>query len=116
MSGAARPTSKTARGSSPAVTEIAERGEGELERERRATARLGLDAHAPTHPAHDLAGDVEAEPRTAHPAGEVRVDAEELLEDPLVLGGRDSEPAIADGEAGVSVLGLDLQLDSPAAR
>ena len=83
------------------------RSHGELDGERRARALVGLDPDAAVHAAHQLAADVEAEPGAADAAGEVRVEAEELLEDAAVLGGRDAEPLVADEEA---------DAPSPAAR
>ena len=44
-----------------------------------------LDPDASVHPVHELAADVEAEPGAADAAGQVRVEAVELLEDPPLL-------------------------------
>src|SRR6187551_2020988 len=89
-------------------------GKRQLERERRTAAAIGLDPDPAAHPAHDLAADVEAQARAADPAREIRVEAIELLEDPLVLGGRDSESPVPDGEAHTPFERLQLELD-PAA-
>ena len=77
--------------------------ERQLERERRAAAGLRLDADPAAHPPDELARDVEAEAGAADTAREVRVEPEELLEDPLLLGGRDPETAVAHREADASV-------------
>ena len=78
-------------------------GERQLEREGRAARPAPTRPDPAAHAADDLAADVEAEAGAADAAREVRVEAEELLEDPLVLGGRDAEPAVADGEADAPV-------------
>ena len=77
---------------------------------------IGLDPDPAAHPAHDLAADVEAEARAADAAREIRVEAIELLEDPLVLGGRDSESPVADGESHTPLDRLQLELDPAAVR
>src|SRR4051812_27349232 len=67
---------------------------GQLDRERRA-AGIRLDADRPVHAGHELAADVEAEACAADAAAHVRVEADELLEDPLLLALRDAGAAIA---------------------
>src|SRR4051812_15705851 len=59
---------------------------------------VGGDPDPPVHAVHELAADVEPEPRSADAAREVRVEPEELLEDPAVLGRRDAEPLVLDPE------------------
>src|SRR6266536_3945517 len=70
-----------------------------LDRERRALALARLEPDATVHPSDQLARDVEAEARAADAARELRVEAVELLEDPLLLGRRHAEPTIANLEA-----------------
>src|SRR4051794_6981843 len=82
---------------------------GKLDRERR-PAGAGLDGDRPVHAGHELAADVEAEPRAAHAAAHVRVEADELLEDALLLAAGDPGPAIADGERDRGTARLDAEL------
>src|SRR5262245_11435375 len=89
-------------------------GDRQLEEERRAAAAVGDDPDATVHPRHERAGDVEAESRAADPPGQVRVEAEELLEDPVLLGGRDAEPLVIDTEPDAPATAGDLHVD-PAA-
>src|SRR5689334_1249046 len=68
-----------------------ERLGGQLERERGALVGLRLDPDVAVHRPHQLAADVEAEARPADPAPVVGIEAVELVEDPLLLAGRDPE-------------------------
>src|SRR3954468_23998907 len=86
----------------------------QLEAEARALALARLDPDRPVHPPHELPGDVEAEPGAAHAAGQVRVDAVELVEDPALLARRDTEAGIDDAEADRMVAARDLELDRTA--
>src|SRR5205809_845499 len=53
----------------------------DLHAEDRALPVVRLDPDAPTDPADELAGDVEAQARAPDPAGHVGIEAVELLED-----------------------------------
>src|SRR5204862_4872944 len=64
----------------------------------RPFAGPGAHGHPPAHPRDELARDVEAQAAAADTARERRIEAVELLEDPILLAGRDSEPAVAHGE------------------
>src|SRR5262249_45564651 len=77
----------------------------QLEGERRPFALCRRDPHPPLHSLDELAADVEAQPGAAHPAGHVRVDAVEALEDVRLLVRRDPDSLVADAEAddGVNV-------------
>src|SRR4029079_1678484 len=90
--------------------------ERQLERECRAAPRVGLDADAAAYAAHDLARDVEPEAGAADTAREVRVEAEELLEDPLVLRRGDADAAGAHDAADAAIGRLELELDETAVR
>ena len=81
---------------------------------RQCVAAVGDDPDPPRHPRHELAGDVEAEAGAADAAREVRVEPEELLEDPILLCGRDAEPLVADPEPDAAAAAADLDLDTPA--
>src|SRR5262249_55894693 len=71
---------------------VARPGDRQLDPERRADAERRLDVDLAPHPPQELAADVEAEAGAADAPPEVRVEAVELLEDPLLLVERDSEP------------------------
>src|SRR6478672_12511857 len=86
----------------------------QFEAEVRAAALTRLDRDRAVHPAHELAGDVEAKPGTAHAAGQIRVDAVELVEDPALLAQRHPEPGVDDAEPHSVVEALDSELDHPA--
>src|SRR5438876_5646017 len=71
-------------------------GGRDLDHEGRARAvAVVLDPDAPIDAAHELAADVEPEAGTADPAGHLRVETVELLEDEPPLRWRDAEPAVA---------------------
>src|SRR2546430_11623897 len=74
---------------------------GELEHERRAAARLRLDADLAAHPSRQLAADVEAEAGSARRLRQVRIDPVELLEDRLLLARRDADAPVGDGQPDV---------------
>src|SRR5919198_4140169 len=86
----------------------------ELEEEGRALAFGGRDPDAHVHPLHELAADVEPEPGASYPAGQVRVESVELLEDPPLLVERDADPLVTYGEADAPLLRLDADLDRAA--
>ena len=67
----------------------------------RSARSARLDPDPATHPLEELTADVQAKAGAADPTGEVRVKAIELLEDPHVLGPRDAEALVLDGEAKV---------------
>src|SRR5262245_59868604 len=73
-----------------------------------------LDPDAATHPSHELVTDVEPEPRAAHAAGHLRVEAVELLEDLRLLAFRDAQALVPHPEADVTFVGRDADLDRPA--
>src|SRR3954468_12815794 len=91
-------------------------GDRQFQEERRAVAAVGDDPDAAVHPRDQLAGDVEAPPRSPDSPREVGGEPEELLEDPVLLGGRDAQPLVADAESDAAAAAADLQLDSPAVR
>src|SRR4029453_18171847 len=70
----------------------------QLERERRAAARLGLDRDVAIHPARQLAADVEAEAGSARRFRQVWIDAVEFLEDRLLLARGDADALVGDGK------------------
>src|SRR5581483_3540637 len=86
-------------------------GDRELQQERRSRAAVRIDPDSSVHARHELAGDVEPEPGAADAAGQVRVEAKELLEDPVLLGGRDAEALIGHAEPDASPAPGDLDLD-----
>src|ERR671922_631414 len=90
------------------------RRQRQVEQERRPLALLRRDRHAALHPTRQLSADVEPEPRAAHAAAEVRIDAVELPEDPLQLAVRDPEALVADREPKSALPRLDADLDPPA--
>src|SRR6266487_1662240 len=75
-----------------------------------------LDPDPPVHASDELAGDVEAQAGATDPAGHVRVEPVELLEDPALLGGWDAEPLVGDGETHIIAGGLQAEVDVPARR
>src|SRR6476469_7699771 len=90
--------------------------DGELERERRSLARVGADPDPAAHRADELAADVETEAASPDAAPVVRIEAIELFEAPLLLAERDAKPLVADGEARMTAVGLDAELDPSALR
>src|SRR5687767_2631747 len=86
-------------------------GGRQLERERGADVLARVEPDAPVHAVHERTADVEAESRPAHAAGQVRVEAVELLEDVITLGGGDAEALVLDGEAHAPGRLLDAHLD-----
>src|SRR3954468_3677031 len=91
-------------------------GDRQFQEERGAVAAVGDDPDAAVHPRDQLAGDVEAQPGSSDSAREVGVEPEELLEDTVLLGGRDAQPLVAEAESDAPAAAADLQLDSPAVR
>src|SRR5258707_13365410 len=71
----------------------------QLHVELRAATAVGLDPDPAVHPVHELAADVEAEARAADAERQVRVEPEELLEDPVPLAGGHAEAFVRDAEA-----------------
>src|SRR6266568_4462373 len=61
-----------------------------------------------------LAADVEAEPGAADAAGEVRIESEELLEDPRLLGRGDSEAAVVDADPNAAAGSCERDAHAPA--
>src|SRR5919201_940336 len=89
---------------------------GELEREGRALPRLRLDRDPAVHPLNELATDVQAEPAAADAVGLRRVEPVELLEDPLVLVGRDADPLVGDRDRDDALARGDAHLGVAALR
>src|SRR5213078_249716 len=83
----------------PKLDRNRQRLRGQLEREGCALAGLRLDPDAPVHRPDELTADVEAEAGSADAAPLVRIEAVELVEDPLLLAHRDAEALVLDGEA-----------------
>src|SRR5579862_1806411 len=82
--------------------------------ERRARAVARRDGELATHLAHELAADVETEPRAADAVGHIRIEPVELLEDPSLLLERDADARVGDLEdAGVAVA-VEAYVDRPA--
>src|SRR3954467_5450898 len=73
-------------------------GDGQLDRERRAATPVGGNPDPAVHAIHELAADVETETGAADAARQVRVEPEELLEDPRLLCLRDPEALVFDSE------------------
>src|SRR5207248_1656845 len=67
------------------------RRDRQLDGERRAATAVRSHPDPAVHPVHELAADVEAEAGAADTARELRVEAEELLEDARLLRRRDAE-------------------------
>src|SRR5206468_12996112 len=65
-------------------------------------------------PPDQLAADVEAEAGAADGSGRAR-DAVELLEDPFLLGARNADARIANGDTKVISTGLESDLDTACA-
>src|SRR3954465_7739011 len=103
------------------VSKFAERGEiclsrGQVHDERGALAGLRADGEAASHPGDELARDEEAEATAADAAGERRIEAIELLEDPFVLRRRYAEAAVADRQPDTAVATVELDDHVPAVR
>src|SRR5581483_10178103 len=96
------------------------RARGQLDPERAAATRRGLDPGAPMVRLDDPLDDREAHPRPGDDLPVDRLllpgDAAEELEDPFVVGGRDADAVVADGEADAAVRALRGGGDSPARR
>src|SRR5919204_6506712 len=58
----------------------------------------GFDPDLPVHAADELAADVQPEPGASDATGELGIEAEELLEDPLPVAWWDSDPLVRDPE------------------
>src|SRR5215212_11303339 len=85
-----------------------------VDREGRASPGLRFDRDRPAHPPHELARDVEAEPRAAARSGELRVEAIELLEDPLLLSRGDADAGVLHRDAYTAGRGADRDDDAAA--
>ena len=70
----------------------------------------------PSHASHELAADVEAEAGAADSAGHVRIEAVELLEDPLQFRLRDADALVANRDPQMSSPLLESDVDAAAAR
>src|SRR5262249_42810579 len=77
-------------------------GQRQLEGERCALVRIGLDPDPAVHRLNELPADVEPQTASSDAAPMVRIESIELLEDPLLLAERDAQPLVADGEACVA--------------
>src|SRR3954447_16244413 len=91
-------------------------GERQLERELRAPAGLGVDPDPALHALDELAGDVEAETGAADALRHVRVEPVELVEDPVVLLGRDPEALVGDAEPHPGAVPLEPDEDPALVR
>src|SRR5204862_2384772 len=100
----------------PTPLALAVRGERQLEGERRPDAGGRGDPDPAAHVLDELAADVEPEAGSADALLHERVDAVELLEDPLLLLPGDPEALVAHGEPRVAVVGVDPDLDVAAVR
>src|SRR5579862_8892027 len=90
---------------------------GQLDPEGRTSPDLRVDADRATHARHQLARDVQPEPRPAHAGGLRRVKAVELLEDPLLLRDRDADPVVFNLDDDRLVWAVaQAHLDRPAVR
>src|SRR5918999_830883 len=70
----------------------------------------------PSRAADELAADVEPEPGAAHASRHVGVEAVELLEDPLVVVGRDGEALVPHREGDDAFVGVEPHLDPASVR
>src|SRR5919109_1229171 len=84
-----------------------------LEAERGALPGDRLDPDLAVHGVDQLATDVEAEPGSTDALRHVRIEAVELLENPLLLARRNPRPLVADGEANHAVVAAEADLDLP---
>src|SRR5881396_2094408 len=84
--------------------------------EDRAAPLVGLDPDSPMHAADELAGDIEAQSGAPDSAGHVGIDPVKLLEDAGLLGRRDAEPLVGDGEPHVLARRLEADAHVPAVR
>ena len=92
------------------------RGERQLDEECRTNSLARFDPDAASHASDEFPADVEAEAGAADSPGHVRVEAVELLEDPLLLGLRNTDALVADRYAKVSSTLLEPDLDTAGAR
>src|SRR4051794_5808569 len=88
---------------------------GQLDRERRA-AGARLDGDRPVHAGQELAADIEPEARAADAAPHVRVEADELLEDALLLAVGDPGAPVAHRERDSGTGRLDAKLHGGVVR
>src|SRR6184192_1747005 len=73
-------------------------GERQVDVERRALALARGDPDASLHATDELAADVEPEAGAPDASPLLRVDAVELAEDPLLLGSRDADALVPNGD------------------
>src|SRR5262249_4021148 len=92
------------------------RRERKRDHERRAFPDLGFDRDGPTHGVEELTRDVEAEAAAAHAPRHLCVRAVELLEDQALLGHRDPQALVANGDVEFLRARLQLDLDATSAR
>src|SRR5215831_8598258 len=88
----------------------------DLDVEDRSRPLVALHPDPAADPANELAGDVEPKSGAPDAAGHVRVEAVELLEDPVALCGRDAETAVGDREADGGVGSLQAEPNFPTGR
>src|SRR6266542_4376721 len=91
-------------------------GDGKLGDEGRATCSARLDPDATAHALEQLAADVQAEAGAADAAGQIGVEAIELLEDAAMLGGWNAQALVADREPQARPIDLDLHYHAAAVR
>src|SRR4051812_3844956 len=90
--------------------------ERQRDRERRPLAVARRDRDAPAHLLDQLPADVQAETRAADTARHARIEAIELLEDPLLLPRRDPKAAVGDLDHTGCAVRIGAHLDAAAGR
>src|SRR5256714_15658158 len=101
---------------SPPRSALSARPARQLDREGGAAARRRLHQDTAFHPLDELAADVQAEAAAADAVRLRRVEAVELLEDPLVLLGRDAGSLVADRDRDRPLVRPDAHLGAAVAR
>src|SRR4051812_33362826 len=84
--------------------------------ERRAFARRRFNRERSVQPVDDLAADVEAEPGATDAAAHLGIEPVELLEDPLLLRGRDPDSLVDDVDLRGVIRARDEDVDASAFR
>src|SRR5262249_29867093 len=97
----------------PLHVRAAELGGGQVDDEDRAARLAAFDPDLALHLADELPADVQAEPGAADATRQLRVEAVELLEDPLPLARWDADPLVADAGTDAVVDTLHRDLDPP---
>ncbi len=92
------------------------RGKRQLDEECRTISPARFDPDAASHASDQFAADVETETGAADSPGRVRIQAVELLEDPLLLGLRNTDALVTNRYAKVSPTRLELDLDTAGAK